>query len=171
MLSVVGVERDRLVDLKPLWQVLYDHHRELTPHLADREVPPEQSWETRSRMEAEWLESEPDSFVLAVEDESGTMHGYALVRVRPGAGLASSWRVSDPVAELATLVVLPQSRGEGVGSKLLDAVEARLSSSGVGDMVIGVITTNVDAIRLYESRGAVPFVTEFLQPIRPVEQR
>jgi hypothetical protein len=49
----------------------------------------------------------------------------------------------------------------------MDEMEARLASSGVGDLIIGVITTNVEAIRLYEERGAVPFVTEFLQRIQP----
>jgi ribosomal protein S18 acetylase RimI-like enzyme len=165
MFSIVEIGKDRRGDLKPLWQALFDHQRALTPHLREREVPLDQSWEARSRIETGWLESEPDSFVLAAEGEHGSLLGYAFVRVRSGADFASSWSVSDPFAEIATLVVLPGSRSEGVGSTLLDAAEAKLAAEGVGDMVIGVITTNLDAIRLYESRGAVPFVTEFLQRV------
>jgi ribosomal protein S18 acetylase RimI-like enzyme len=56
------------------------------------------------------------------------------------------------------LAVLPQWRGQGVGSALLDAVEARLRELRVEDMVISVVTTNDDAMRLYRRRGAEPFV-------------
>jgi ribosomal protein S18 acetylase RimI-like enzyme len=66
------------------------------------------------------------------------------------------------LAELATLAVLPEVRGQGVGSALLDAVEARLRDLGIHDMVIAVVTSNRDAMRLYERRGAVPFVTQFI---------
>lgn len=32
-------------------------------------------------------------------------------------------------------------------------------------MVIDVITTNTDAMRLYERRGATPFLTKFVQRV------
>jgi hypothetical protein len=35
------------------------------------------------------------------------------------------------------------------------------------DMIIGVITTNTDAMRLYERRGAVPFLTQFVHRVHP----
>ena len=39
------------------------------------------------------------------------------------------------------------------------------------DLVITVITTNADAARLYERRGAVPFLTDLVQSVRLPEQR
>jgi hypothetical protein len=48
---------------------------------------------------------------------------------------------------------------------LLDAVEARLRELAVEDMVIDVVTTNEDAMRLYCNRGAEPFVTELIQRV------
>ncbi len=65
------------------------------------------------------------------------------------------------------LVVLPDARGQGAGSTLLDAVEAKLQELGIQDMVIAVVTTNTEAIRLYERRGAVPFITQFVQRVQP----
>ena len=93
--------------------------------------------------------------------------GYAFVRVRSGAGFAASWRFSDPLAELATLAVLPAYRGRGIGSELMDAVEARLQELGIDDLAIGVIATNADAIGFYERRGAVPFSTQLIQRVKP----
>ena len=74
---------------------------------------------------------------------------------------------SERLAELVVLAVLPQWRARGVGSALLDAVEARLREMDVQDMVISVVTTNDDAMRLYRRRGAEPFVTELIQRVSP----
>ena len=164
--EIVAVPPDRLDELQPLWRALSDHQRALTPHLRDREVPFDAAWASRRRLEAEWLRAEPRSFALAVRD-AGRYLGYAFVRVRPGAGFAASWALSDPLADLATLVVLPELRGQGIGSALLDSVETRLAELGIADMMIGVVTTNIDAIRFYEQRGAVPFVTDFLKRVGP----
>jgi ribosomal protein S18 acetylase RimI-like enzyme len=163
---VVPVPQDRLDDLQPVWRALYEHHTALSPHLRDREVPFEQAWESRREIERQWFTAEPESFVLAARDTDRYV-GYAFVRVRPGAGFAASWTASDPLAELAILVVLPEMRGQGVGSMLLDEVEARLCELGIEDMLIGVITTNTDAMRLYERRGAVPFLTQFVHRVQP----
>jgi ribosomal protein S18 acetylase RimI-like enzyme len=163
---IVEVPEERFNDLEPLWRALYDHHNEVTPHLCDRVRPFERAWESRRRTESAWLKSEPDSFVLAAQD-SARFVGYAFVRVRSGAGFAESWSVSDPLADLATLSVLPEFRGRGIGSALMDAVESRLKEMGIADMAIGVIATNNEAIPFYERRGAVPFVTQFIQPVEP----
>jgi ribosomal protein S18 acetylase RimI-like enzyme len=164
--AVVSVPEDRFEELAPLWRELYEHHRALAPHLRDREVSFERAWETRRGLEREWLRSEPHSFVLAAQD-AGRLVGYAFMRVRSGHGFAAAWSASHPLAELVTLVVVPEVRGRGVGSMLLDAVEARLRELGVEDMTIAVLTTNTDAARLYERRGAVPFVTQFVQRVPP----
>jgi ribosomal protein S18 acetylase RimI-like enzyme len=50
---------------------------------------------------------------------------------------------------------------------LLDAVEARLRALMIEDMTIGVITTNTEAMRLYERRGAVPFLTQLVHRVQP----
>lgn len=164
-LAIVPVPEDRFEDLKPLWRALYDHQTGLSPHLRDREVPFERAWRHRRGLEREWFQAEPRSFVLAARDGGARYVGYAFVRIISGEGFAVSWNASRPLAELITLVVVPEVRGRGVGSKLLDAVEARLRELRIEDMVIGVVSTNTEAIRLYERRGAVPFLTQFLHRV------
>ncbi|HEX5308052.1 MAG TPA: GNAT family N-acetyltransferase [Solirubrobacteraceae bacterium] len=162
-LSIAQVPPERLDELKPVWRSLYEHHLELTPHLRERWRGVEHAWRARREAEREWIEQEPLTFVLAAERD-GTYLGYAFVRVRPTM-FATSWSASDPLAELSILAVLPSERGRGIGSALLDVVEARLRELGVEDMTISVVTTNVDAMRLYERRGAVQFVTELVQRV------
>lgn len=162
--DVVSIPADRLDDLQPVWRALYEHHIALTPHLHDRARSFEHAWAARQRIEAERLAREPDSFVLAAREDDRYV-GYAFARVYSGADFAASWSASDPLAELAILAVLPDARGKGIGSALLDAVEDRLRALGIDDMLIGVITTNTDAMRLYERRGALPFLTHFVQRV------
>lgn len=168
--EIVAVPRSSLDDLAPLWQALYVRHNELTPHLKDRSRPFSVAWESRRNAERRWLAAEPDSFVLAARS-GGAYVGYAFVRIRSGAGFAESWSFSDPIGDLVTLVVLPEFRGQGIGSALLDAVEAKLHELGVEDLVITVITTNAEAARLYKRRGAVPFIADLVQRVRTPQQR
>ncbi len=125
------VAAERLDELEPIWRTLYEHHLALTPYMRERARTPEEAWEARRRVEREWLATEPQSFVLAARGAPGYL-GYAFVRVRPGAQFATSWRASDPLAELSILAVLPSARGRGVGTALLDAVEDRLTELGGG---------------------------------------
>jgi ribosomal protein S18 acetylase RimI-like enzyme len=76
--------------------------------------------------------------------------GYAFVTIGPG---YASWDTGDRLAELETLSVLPWHRGDGIGSALLDVVWARLSESGVRDLVITTAETNIDSRRFYERHG------------------
>ena len=163
--AIVDVPHGDLNNLEPLWRALYQHHNSITPHLKPRSRPFELAWTSRRQTEEKWLKAEPDSFILAAEAD-GQIVGYAFVRIRSGAGFAESWSVSDPLAELATLSVLPEFRGKGIGSALMDAVEARLAAMDIVDMAITVIAANTEAIPFYQRRGAVPFITEFIQPVQ-----
>jgi len=161
---IVDIPQGRLGQLEPLWRALYDHHNAVTPHLSERSRPFELAWQSRRQTERKWLQAEPDSFVIAAQ-ETDRIVGYAFVRVRSAVGFAESWSVSDPLADLATLSVLPEFRGQGIGSALMDAVETRLREIGIPDMAITVIATNSEAIPFYERRGAVPFTTELIQRV------
>jgi ribosomal protein S18 acetylase RimI-like enzyme len=166
LFEIVSLPVDRMEELQPVWRSLYKHHLALTPHLSDRAQPCELAWQARQRIEAEWQARGEDLFALAAKAEDRYV-GYALVRIRSGTDFAASWEASERLAELVILAVLPDWRGQGVGSALLDAVEARLRELGVEDMVINVVTTNDDAMRLYRRRGAEPFVTELIQRVSP----
>ena len=65
--------------------------------------------------------------------------------------------------------MLPETRGTGIGTRLLDAVDAELEQRGIDDMLIGAVASNGDAIRLYERRGFVPawvYMTRFGARVR-----
>jgi ribosomal-protein-alanine acetyltransferase len=64
--------------------------------------------------------------------------------------IAGDVRKSEGMAWIATLAVLPEARGRGIGRALLQACEARLN---VPRVKLNVRVSNRVAINLYESAG------------------
>lgn len=145
-------EVDRLSALEPLWNALQEHHSKLTPNLGgsapNRELA--DSWRRRRVKYEGWLK-DPATFFVVAEDGDRPV-GYAFVTVGPG---YAGWQTGDRLAELETLSVMPEHRGDGVGSALLQAVWGRLAEMGVEDLVITTAKTNVDSHRFYERHGFI----------------
>jgi ribosomal protein S18 acetylase RimI-like enzyme len=140
---------ERLDELGPLWLQLHHHHARVSrvqPFVDD-----ETSWTARRRSYVETFDG--GGFALVAEDHRGLV-GYAMVRIHEGPD--DSWALADRYGEVWTLVVHERARGCGVGSALLDAVDAELEARGITDLLIGVMEGNDDARRLYERRGLVP---------------
>ena len=137
--------------LEALWLDLHAHHQAVAPELAPF-VGDAASWAARKAYYEHVLAA--GGFAL-VARERGADVGYALAAVEP-AHWPATFVTADANAELATLAVRPGLRGRGVGSALLDAVDARLEAEGHRDRMIGVIPGNVRAAALYARRGYVP---------------
>lgn len=153
----VSIENGEVEDvpaLRELWLELHHHHARVAAQLGPY-ADDDSSWAVRSSSYREWL-SDPRSPLLLARDESGVV-GYALVRVmEAGPELRDSWQVPGIVAELETLIVAERSRGAGVGTRLLDAVDAELERLGIEELMVGLIPDNEGARRLYERRGFKP---------------
>jgi ribosomal protein S18 acetylase RimI-like enzyme len=80
--------------------------------------------------------------------------GYAFVRLEQGAD--DTFPIGERYAELYSLSVAPEWRGQGLGTRLLDFVDAELASRGIRDLIVSVMLGNTDAQRLYERRGLRP---------------
>ena len=142
---------DAVGGLRELWLVLHRHHQAVDPHTGPF-VDDESSWRVRSESYREWL-AEPGSFLLLAR-ESERLVGYAIVRVTPtGPEWTDTWVAADRMAEIETLVVAPELRGSGLGTRLLDAIDEELERQGIGEAIVGLVPGNEGARRLYERRG------------------
>ena len=63
--------------------------------------------------------------------------------------------------EIETIAVIPEARGAGIGSALMDAVEAWADAQGIEHLQVAVRDANDGARRLYERRGFSPFYTVY----------
>jgi ribosomal protein S18 acetylase RimI-like enzyme len=144
--TIERLEPAQIAALEPLWRSLIDHIRELGSVVEI--VPHEESWPRRQAIYEELL-ADGESFALGARRD-GRLIGYAVVHVAPPDAV---WFTGDRYAELTSLCVAADERGGGLGTALLDAVEAGLLERGLDQYVIGVDTVNPDAQRFYERRG------------------
>lgn len=118
----------------------------------------------------------------ACREAGGFSYRNALVAERGGVptGMMLGYRIEAPTdadrAEVATLpapvrpfveleheapgtfyinalAVCAAARGEGIGTRLLQAAEGQARSAGIGTMSIQVFSQNLDAVRLYTRLG------------------
>ncbi len=143
-----------LDSLEPLWLSLYDHHVEVM----DVTLPVVGRSETWPRRRAVYLQhlTHDDGFVLLARRD-GRPVGYALVYLR--AGYDDTWVSGARIAEVESLAVLSEERGHGLGTLLLDVVEAHLSDQGIIDVRLSVVSGNAAALAFYRARGMVPTLT------------
>jgi ribosomal protein S18 acetylase RimI-like enzyme len=141
--------------LRPLWLALHAHHQavggpELGPYVDDAA-----SWAARRALYSGFLAD--GGFVLLAERD-GELVGYAMVAIKTAVEteLDDTWRSGVRVAEIETLSVAPSARGAGIGTALLDAIDAELAVAGIDDVLVAALVGNADAIRLYERRGFRP---------------
>lgn len=144
-------ELDRL---RPLWLALLAHERAHSAfdgwHDDDGA-----SWRARRATYAAWL-AEGDALILTASD-GGAVVGYVAAHLQDGPD--DSFALGDRWAEVYSLSVDPALRGRGVGTVLLDALDAHLADAGVRDVCVAVSVGNDGARRFYERRGLRPVET------------
>ena len=144
--------------LAPLWAALHAHHAKIGEGVAPMRDLDESWWRRRSDYES-WL-AEEDTVILRAELE-GRAVGYLTLRVSEG---PHTWDIGK-VGTIETLSVLPEERGSGVGSELMDAARREAAVRGAESMAVGVVHTNVDALRFYEREGLGSFYLELVGPV------
>jgi ribosomal protein S18 acetylase RimI-like enzyme len=148
--------------LEPLWLGLHAHHRRVAPQLAPF-VDDDLSWASRKRQYSDVMAGNWFGFIARDEEEDV---GYLLCAERPMQWNAT-FAVPETLWELVTIYVKGDRRGQGIGSRLLMAMEDRIRRSDVQTRLIGVIPDNRAAVALYQSRGYRPtwlMLTRFQRP-------
>jgi ribosomal protein S18 acetylase RimI-like enzyme len=141
--------------LEPLWVSVHHRHAESMPELAPY-VDDGQTWAARGALYAELLAKPDTVLLLAYAGDSAVGYGLAHVMAAGDTWIADTWQTGDRIGEIESLAVLPEYRGSGIGTRLLDGLEAELAAAGVRDLILGVLPGNTDAIRLYQRRGYRP---------------
>ncbi|HEY1854760.1 MAG TPA: GNAT family N-acetyltransferase [Solirubrobacterales bacterium] len=136
------------------------HHREVV----DGAFPvrdEEGAWRLRRAEYVEWLASGDGTMLAAVPaaDPGGPPLGYAMLMPNP---VGATWELGDRVGEVESLAVLPEARGLGVGTALLDAARERFREQGFEWWSVAVIEANEGAARLYERAGFGPYYRSML---------
>jgi ribosomal protein S18 acetylase RimI-like enzyme len=142
--------------LEPLWLGIHHQHVASMPQL-EPYVDDAQSWAGRSALYRRLLGD--DESVLVVAESGGRAIGYGLAVVTAATDtfvLDDTWVTGPRIGEIESLGVLPEHRGHGLGSRLLERLVEELRARGVEDLVIGLLAGNEAALRMYRRHGFQP---------------
>jgi ribosomal protein S18 acetylase RimI-like enzyme len=139
----------------PLWISVHHRHAETMPQLAPY-VSDDETWRVRRGLYKELLAKPDTQLLLAFVGETAVGYGLAHVMPVDDSWIPDTWVTGLRIGEIESLSVLPQYRGSGLGSELLDRLEQHLHAIGVEDLILGALPGNTDAIRLYQRRGFQP---------------
>jgi ribosomal protein S18 acetylase RimI-like enzyme len=141
------IATDDVPRLRDLWIALHHQHRAVSPvALVDDD---DASWGARRALYVRWL-AEGNAFGILAERAREPV-GYAICCLYDGPD--DTFPVGARYGDLYSLCVVAEERGQGIGTRLLDAVDSELAARGVGDLRISVLAGNERAQRLYERRG------------------
>lgn len=149
-IAVRRLEPAQLDELAPLWLALHHHHQATAtsvPIIRDDGL----SWQQRRAWYERMIDHE-HGFVL-VARAADALVGYAFVRVHEGPD--DTFDFGARWGQLVTLSVLPDYRGAGVGTAIMDEVDRQLAAIGVHSVEIYVMQGNDRARAFYERRGYV----------------
>lgn len=86
----------------------------------------------------------------------------------PVAAFCAFWRVADQI-HINNLAVRPESRGQGLATRLLTAIMAESAQMGVASATLEVRRSNTPALRLYAKAGFVEAGVRRNYYTKPVE--
>lgn len=161
--KIVELDVSEVDRVEPLFRQLVAFHRDVAGE--DWPVRSEEAaWAHRRAEYASWLGDGRARMLVAVpeEDENAAPFGYAVLSIKPS---SASWDVGERIAELETLAVAEEARGEGIGSLLIEACRDRLRDEGITHWAVAVVEANADATRLYERVGFRPFYRQLLAEV------
>ena len=137
-------------EVAAIWALMAEEHKTYDDDFWCWDKNAVETWRERFK---ELLEQQ-DMVTLVAEASSGGLAGFAVAAVKA----AGSAVFSRPRGEVWDLVIRPEHRGKGLGSRLMEAVFESLKALGVEEAVLHVALANPTAIRFYEKLGMRPMM-------------
>jgi len=139
---------DELAAIEPLWTSLHAHHLAVAsyPWLVGDTAA---SWERRRTWYTRLLGDGGALFIA--RDDNGTAVGYAVTETVRGTD--DTFDVVGGIVELVSLAVAENARQQGVGARLMEAVEGHADDQGVDTLKVAVMAGNERARHFYEMLG------------------
>ena len=138
--------------LEPLWLSLHRHHQAVAPQLGPF-VDDRTSWDRGCGASSPAIAD--TGWVIRLGPADAPLGIAAFEVTKESALWADTWVTGTKTAELEVIIVADEARGQGVGTRLMDSVDAMLAAEGIPTSR-GGIRDERDAIELYRRREFRP---------------
>lgn len=142
-------------ELRPFWLAMVAHHAVVAPEMGPVRDD-DDSW-ARRRAHYERQLARPGAFALLAHLD-GRPVGYAVVSIEEA---SATWGDPDGWAEIDSLALLPEARGQGLGEQLIERVQAEAEGR---ELRLYAMAGNAAALRFYEREGFRPAVVVMRRP-------
>jgi ribosomal protein S18 acetylase RimI-like enzyme len=159
VIEIIRGDASRVDALEPLWLALREHHGSVTEHWGALREPAD-SWQRRRQMYVDIL-AEGGSLHLALDGDR--IVGHAICEREEGR--SPTWEWPRSFLAVVDFVVLPEARGQGVGGRLMAAIEADAVERGVDALDLMVAAPNASARRFYERHGFRADLVTYRKPL------
>jgi ribosomal protein S18 acetylase RimI-like enzyme len=134
----------------------------LYPRLSAFDIPerrnPDDLWMGDAELVKAWANGDThDIIILVASNDEGQILGVAMARLR------DELMSHAPSAHLESIAVSPQAEGQGIGGKLIDAIEQAVRERGAQSLTLHVFNKNTRARSLYQRKG---FDEELIRAIK-----
>ncbi|GAB76497.1 glutamate-5-semialdehyde dehydrogenase [Austwickia chelonae] len=157
------ITRAHLRDLsrvKPLWKAMLSRYVDVIGPTCPVRNPGE-AWARRHEEYLNWLNDGAGVVYLATDSEdSDRVVGYAALHFRVS---GSAFDMGERFGELESLAVSEDVRGQGLGSRLLEACRLELQRREIRYWSLDTLAANENARRMYERAGFEPFMLRMIR--------
>ena len=133
--------KDRLSDIRPLWDKLNRHHARVSSHFTDRY----RAFTFEARMKKFEDEGVDVRLDVAEDEETGRLVGYCLSSIG-----------DDGQGEIDSIFVDIDYRGQGIGSTLVRSAIAWMEENNIDKRTLTVVHGNDSVLDFYERFGFFP---------------
>jgi ribosomal protein S18 acetylase RimI-like enzyme len=165
-INIVAAGTDRIDELVDFWLLLHAFQGALAAPIPG--LPLRTNSDTGPMVQAQYLEwlSQPDSFAFLAEVDEKTV-GYIIGFVQDPSEIWDTGRIGH----IDSFLVLPEMRGQGVGSLLMEAAYDHMRSVGVTTVGLDVFPNNEGARRFYDNEGFTPSLLHMYRSVPTSPQR
>jgi ribosomal protein S18 acetylase RimI-like enzyme len=143
-------EKETEKDIENLLRLGFETFKDGVFHGVD--IPEEALREKYRKLMARYDLDKPDQRIFVADDEEGRFAGLIWVGIQKR-GEVESVEKDEKYAWIFDIEVDPESRGRGLGSKLLSHAEGWARDQGAGAIELHVFANNSVALNLYRKYG------------------
>jgi GNAT superfamily N-acetyltransferase len=155
-IAVSYVPAHEVDDLRVFCDALHDHHGLVAGHLAPF-ISHDLSWDV---FRPYFLAAAENGLALRAGPRDAPLGMVAATLLKDAPLFTDMWVLSGDVAEIEVLAIAEAARGQGLGTRLMRAIDARLSERGVRNQIVGAFEPNHSAVRFYLNLGFAPAVLQ-----------
>lgn len=142
-ISYIELGKEKIDEIKPLWEELNDHHGDLSTHFSEKHE--KFSFSDRKKQILKKSENGTLRIDIAKDNNTNNYVGYCISSIS-----------DELVGEVDSIYLKEKYRSSGIGKQLMNRALEWMGDEGVNDKKVVVAVGNEELLSFYEKYGFYP---------------